>query len=290
MDTTPSTTSDTAPTETAQATQNSATAAKSAAKSIKGHERVRSLSDIYQTLVDGVKTYFEKNHFNTAVIGVSGGVDSALTLKIAVDALGAENVTGLLMPEMGLTKQENIDHAKALCEFLGVRNFLIPINEFVRNFSGLPWEPNKIARMNTKARIRTVIIYNYANANSALVLGTSNKSEILLGYGTKFGDLAADIEVIGDIYKTEVVALADHIGLPPEISHKVPSAELSAGQTDEQELGASYEDMDKVLQKLDLGVQGCIEHGLATPLVQLVFRRVKENKHKSTMPPVIKVP
>ena len=144
--------------------------------------------------------------------------------------------------------------------------------------------------MNNKARIRSVLLYSFANTNSALVLGTSNKSEILLGYGTKYGDLAADIEVIGDLFKTEVIQLADHIGLPPEIVNKAPSAELSPGQSDEQEIGASYEELDKVLSKLEMGSQGCIDHGLSAPLVQLVFRRVKENKHKREMPSVIKVP
>lgn len=258
-------------------------------KPIKSHARLSSQEDAYQKLVLGLKEYFEKNHFKRGVIGVSGGVDSALTLKIAVDALGAKNVTAILMPELGLTRQENIDHAKILCEFLGVEYHFQPINNFLRDFAVSPWQPGTLAQMNHKARIRAVLLYSFANTENTLVLGTSNKSELLLGYGTKFGDLAADVEVIGSLFKTEVIKLADHIGLPPEIVNKTPSAELTHDQTDEEEIGATYQDIDKVLMKLDLGMTGCIEHGLPATLVQLVFRRVEENEHKTKPPFVIKV-
>lgn len=255
---------------------------------IKAHVRVSNLDEIYGRLVAGVKTFFAEQNFKRGVLGLSGGVDSALTLKIAVDALGAENVTALIMPELGLTKDENVDHAKMLCEFLGVAYFNQPINQFVVDFKNLPWGPSTLASMNTKARTRTVLLYHYANSERALVLGTSNKSELLLGYGTKYGDLAADLEVIADLYKTEVIKLADHIGLPLEIVNKVPSAELAADQSDEAELGGSYAELDKVLAKLELGPEACIAHGLPGALVQSVFRRVAENKHKTQLPFVIK--
>ncbi|KKU78387.1 MAG: NH(3)-dependent NAD(+) synthetase [Candidatus Peregrinibacteria bacterium GW2011_GWA2_47_7] len=242
---------------------------------------------IYQKLVKGVKKYFEETHFKRGVLGLSGGVDSALTLKIAVDALGADNVTALIMPELGITKQENIDHAKVLCEFLGVVYHYQPINGMVSEFRMAPWSPSQLASMNTKARIRAVMLYSYANTDHALVLGTSNKSELLLGYGTKYGDLAADIEVIADLYKTEVIKLADHIGMPPEIVNKAPSAELAAGQTDEEEIGAPYQDLDKVLQRLDMGQEWCVSHGLPIALVQLVFRLFEQNRHKTELPHMI---
>lgn len=256
---------------------------------IKAHARMSSLDALYEKLVKGLGDYCAKHHFKRGVLGVSGGVDSALTLKIAADALGSENVTALIMPEIGLTKQENIEHAKILCQFLGTNCYYQPINNFLTDFGIVAWKPSSRAHMNTKARIRAVLLYHFANTENALVLGTSNKSEILLGYGTKYGDLAADVEVIGELFKTEVIALAEHIGLPPEIVYKTPTAELSAGQTDEEELGATYKDLDQVLVKLELGEQGCIEHGLSAPLVQAVFRRVAENKHKTEPPHVIKV-
>jgi NAD+ synthase len=221
-------------------------------------------------------------------MGLSGGVDSSLVLKIAVDALGAANVTVLMLPELGLTKQENIDHSKMLCKYFDVMAYYQPINNLLIDFHHTPWRPTPKAHMNTKARIRSVLIYNFANTENALVLGTSNKSEILLGYGTKYGDLAADVEVIGDLLKTDVIKLADYAGLPPEIVNKTPSAELSAGQTDEAELGATYADLDKVLRKIDLGQEECISQGLPPALVHIVFDRVKNNAHKTKMPEVIR--
>lgn len=251
------------------------------------HERGSKLEDIYAKLVLGLRGYFYKHHMKHGVLGLSGGVDSSLTLKIAVDALGGDNVTALLMPELGLTKQENIEHSKMLCEFLGVTYFYQPINNFLTDFRTVPWKGNKMAGMNTKARIRAVLLYHFANSENALVLGTSNKSEMLLGYGTKYGDMAADLEVIGDLYKTEVVKLADYAGLPLEIVNKTPSAELAAEQTDEAELGATYADLDKVLAKRDLGPEGCVAHGLPVTVVQLVFRRMQDNRHKTELPFVI---
>lgn len=246
-----------------------------------------SMEKIYRSIVLGLRKYFTDNHFKRAALGLSGGVDSSLTLKLAVEALGPEVITAFILPELGVTKQENTDHAKALCEFLGVEYYYQPINNFLLDFKVVPWKPGKLALMNTKARLRAVLLYSYANTQNAIVLGTSNKSELLLGYGTKYGDLAADIEVIGDLYKTEVIRLADYVGLPPEIVNKTPTAELDLGQTDEEELGASYQDLDKTLMRRELGLQGCVEHGLPLALVQNVFRRMEQNKHKTELPFVI---
>lgn len=261
---------------------------KSNATKIRRMSKADELDQMYEKLVGGLREYAENAGFERGVLGISGGVDSSLTLKIAVDALGAENITAIMMPQHGLTQEENIEHARLLCEFLGVNFINLAINPHISVFSAAPWKPSITALMNTKARIRTVLLYSYANTENALVLGTSNKSELLLGYGTKYGDMAADLEVLGDLLKTEVIALAQHAGLPPEIVEKTPTAELIAGQTDEQELGATYKDLDKVLAKLELGQTGCIEHGLPQPLVELVFKRVKQNAHKTTVPFVIK--
>ena len=207
--------------------------------------------NIYTKLVSQIKKYFDEAGFRKAVLGVSGGIDSALTLKLLVDALKPENITGLIMPEHGITKDENTSHAKALCRFLKVHTHVVPINKYLQYLTLLPWRPSALAQMNTKARIRAIILYNFSNTNNTLVVGTSNKSELLLGYGTKHGDLAADILPLGDLYKTDVYSLAEHIGLPQEIIEKAPSAELCKGQTDESDLGAKYEEIDKILQELE---------------------------------------
>ena len=254
-----------------------------------GLRALPTLTDFSLQITDGIKLYFQEQNFKKGVLGLSGGVDSALTLKLAVDALGAENITVLIMPELGLTKQENIDHAKALAAYFGVMAHYQPINTFLADYRLTAWKPNSLALMNAKARVRMTLLYSYANSENALVLGTSNRSELLLGYGTKFGDMACDLEVIGALYKTEVIALADYLGLPPEITHKTPSAELTDGQTDEEELGAPYQEMDKVLMKLNLGTEGCVEHGMPPPLVHKIFKRTEKNKHKTEMPFVIPV-
>lgn len=247
------------------------------------------METLSQQIINGLRRYMETARMKRGVLGMSGGVDSALTLKLAADALGAENVAALIMPELGVTRQENIDHAKALCEFLGVKFFYQPINNFLQDYKNLPWKPNELATLNTKARARMILLYNYANTERALVMGTSNKSEMLLGYGTKYGDFAADVEVIGALSKTEVYMIAEEVGIPPEIISKKPTAELSPGQTDEEDLGAPYIALDMILKNLSLGERRCIEKGMSEGLVHSVFRRVRRNKHKTQLPHVISV-
>ena len=201
----------------------------------------------YKRLIKGIKAYFKKSGFRKAVVGVSGGVDSALSLKLVADALGKGNVTGLLMPEKRLTKKVNVDDGVALCKKLGVKHHIAPINEFLIAYSSLPWKGSSIAEMNVRSRIRAVILYYYANTHSALVIGTSNKTEMELGYFTKYGDGAIDVEVIGSLYKSQVYALAEYLGLDASFLTKTPSAELFAGHTDEEEFGMTYKQIDAML-------------------------------------------
>jgi len=247
------------------------------------------MQEIYQKLIQGIKNYFEHSGTKRVVLGISGGLDSSLTLKLAVDALGTAKVTALSMPERGISSPINADHAKKLCLALGAEFYHVPINQFTESFKHLPWGTIPIANQNVKARLRMMILYHFANCHNALVLGTSNKSELLLGYGTKYGDLAADLEVIGDLYKEDVVKLADFIGLPREIIEKKPSAELYEGQTDAADLGASYQELDPILKKIDLGIENLIAQGMNAALVHDIFTRVEKNSHKTAMPPIIKI-
>lgn len=249
------------------------------------------MENTYARIVAEIKHYFKKSGFEKAVIGISGGVDSALALKLTVDALGHDNVTALMMPEKGISTEENHLHARTLCEFLRVEHHTISINKFLTDFLALPWKPNELAQINIKARIRMVVLYNFANTRNCLVIGTSNKTELALGYGTKYGDLAADIEVIGDLFKEEVYSLAQHVGLPDEFITKAPSAELYSGQTDEQELGMSYKEIDTILKQVEQGLSkdDLINKGINPNSVHKIFRLFEINKHKLSTPYLVRV-
>lgn len=245
---------------------------------------------VFKRLVKGIQEYFEKSNAKHAVIGVSGGLDSSVTLKLLVEAIGADNITAVLMPETGLTPELSMNHARKICEAWKVPYYYIQINDLVTEFNALPWKQSHTAHINTKARIRAMILYNLANTLNGLVIGTSNKSELMLGYFTKYGDGACDLEPLGDLFKSEVFKLASHIGIPEEIIAKKPSAELYMNQTDEKELGAPYEDLDKILLKIEEEEPEsmCIEKGLPPNLVHRLFRLNKETKHKRKMPVIIK--
>lgn len=247
------------------------------------------MHNIYTKLIAGIQKYFRLAGIEKAVIGVSGGVDSALCLKLVTDALGPDKVTGLLMPEKGVSSEENLRHAKALCEFLKVDYHVIFINKFLTDFISLPWQPNELAQINIKARIRMILLYNFANTDNALVIGTSNKTELAHGYVTKYGDLGADLELIGDLFKEEVYQMAEHVGLPDEFLTKTPSAELYPGQTDEEEIGLTYKEMDAVLKHLEKGLskEEVISKGINPNAVLKIFRLMELNRHKLVPPYII---
>lgn len=248
------------------------------------------MHNIYTKIIAEIQKFMKTTGIERVVIGVSGGIDSALCLKLLVDALGPSKVTALMMPEKGVTSEENTRHAKTLCEFLKVERFTIPINKFLMEMIVLPWKTNELAEMNAKARVRMMILYCFANTKNAIVVGTSNKTELALGYGTKYGDLGVDIDIIGDLLKEDVYKLSEHLGLPDEFLKKQPSAELYKGQTDEAELGMSYKEIDSVLKQIERGVSkdDIIGKGMNPNTVHKIFRLIELNKHKLTPPNIIK--
>jgi len=218
------------------------------------------------------------------VVGLSGGIDSATCLKLAVNALGKEKVTALIMPGKP-SREENIEDARGLAEDLGVETIEIEIEDTLDSFQqGLPFETGKEGLGNVRARTRMVYTYALANEKDLLVLGTGNRTEFLLGYFTKYGDGATDIAPLLDLYKTEVRQLAEHIGLDRRFIEKEPTAGLWEGQTDEEEIGASYEVMDEVLRLLvDQGYSPdrIVEKtGAETETVKDLQRMYKASVHK----------
>ncbi|HXG08027.1 MAG TPA: NAD+ synthase [Nitrososphaera sp.] len=196
-----------------------------------------------------ISDYVSKSSAKGLVIGLSGGLDSAVVLKLAVNALGPERVLGLVMPSDATPAQDTrdaVDHANSL----GVRYLIIDIGPLLRKYAEiLPWYDKK-TNGNLMARIRMNILYHHAGLNGYLVVGTSDKSELYLGYFTKFGDGAADLLPIAGLYKTEVRALARHLGIPEAIAEKKSSPRLWADHLAEKELGMDYETIDPVLRLL----------------------------------------
>jgi NAD+ synthase len=231
----------------------------------------------------------EESGVRGAVIGLSGGIDSSLTAYLAVEALGKENVLGLLLPEKGITSEQDIDDAMEVARILGIEHKLIEISSVLRSYSKVIVDFDKmniVANGNLKARTRMCILYYHANLMHRMVVGTGNKTEILLGYFTKYGDGGVDIEPIGCLYKTEVRRLARYMDIPAGIIDKTPTAGLWKGQTDEGELGVSYETADKILtmlvdEKKDVSA---VKKSYPADIVDQLAVRISSNEHKR-MPP-----
>lgn len=252
--------------------------------------------EVYNALIFGIRDYFRKNNFQNAVIGLSGGVDSSVSACLAANALGSKNVTGILLPDLCVTSKQNIEDAKNLAMKLKIKCYTIPINNLTQNFEkinqNLKFKKNIYAIANMKARARMVILYYLANLNNALVIGTSDKSEIALGYTTKYGDNAADILVIGDLWKTEVIDMGKFLGVPPSIFGKKSTPELVPGQTAEKELGASYDVLDRILKMYienDLSIDEIIGKGFDKRIVRNVVDRIRLNEHKRRTAMLIRV-
>lgn len=226
-----------------------------------------------------------------AVVGVSGGVDSALVCFLAAEALGPENVLAVRMPYR-TSSPESLEHAQLVIEATGVRSLTVEITPLVEPYFERFPDMDKRRRGNMMARARMMVLYDQSAAFGGLVVGTGNKTEILLGYSTLYGDSAYAINPIGDLYKTQVWQLAEAVGVPEVIVRKPPTADLWAGQTDEAELGFTYREVDQLLYLLvdrRYTPQECIEAGFAPDFVQAVVERVRRNHFKRLMPPIAKL-
>ncbi len=226
--------------------------------------------------------------FSRAVVGLSGGVDSALSCFLAAEALGPENVLAVRMPYK-TSAPDSLEHAQLVTEQTGVQSLTVPITEMVDPLVEEIPPADKVRRGNVMARARMIVLYDQSAAFKGLVVGTSNKTEILLGYTTQFGDAASALNPIGDLYKTQVRQLSRAMGVPEAIIAKPPTADLWIGQTDEGELGFTYEEVDKLMYLLvdqRYSPEDCVAEGFREDFVRGVIRRMQHSQFKR-LPPLI---
>ncbi|HLB70708.1 MAG: NAD+ synthase [Candidatus Methanoperedens sp.] len=224
-----------------------------------------------------------------AVIGLSGGVDSTLTAYLAAAAMGSENVLGLLLPEKEITSGQDIEDALDVVKILGIDYRLIEISDTLHSFSSIIRDFDNssiVANGNLKARIRMCMLYYHANLMHRMVIGTGNKTELLLGYFTKYGDGGVDIEPLGGLYKTQVRGLSRYMGVPSRIIEKIPTAGLWPGQKDEEELGVSYDMADRILAMIvdEKMVISAVKQIFPPDKVDRLAWLIKTNEHKRMLP------
>lgn len=259
------------------------------------------IQNIHDALVCGIRDYFSKLGFQQAVLGLSGGIDSALTAALAAEALGKENVTGILMPS-AYSSEHSIDDAVQLAENLGMQYLTVPIGSIYNGFATalqpvFSGKKEDVTEENLQARIRGTLLMAYSNKFGPVVLNTSNKSEAAVGYGTLYGDMCGGLAVLGDVYKMQVYELANYINrngeiIPKNSISKAPSAELRPNQTDQDSL-PPYDLLDAVLFDYiegSLGPEDLIKKGHNRQLVERIVRLVNLNEYKRYQtPPILRV-
>jgi NAD+ synthase len=238
-----------------------------------------------------IRSEITRSGFDRAILGISGGLDSAVSCYLAAEALGAENVLAMRMPYQS-SSPDSLEHAQMVIDTLGVKTMTLPITEMVEPlFKRFP-EMSQVRRGNIMARARMIILYDQSESFHGLVVGTGNKTEILLGYSTIYGDSACAINPLGDLYKTQVRQLAKDLGVPGVIIEKAPSADLWFGQTDEGELGFTYEEVDRLLYLLvdqRYNPEDCIEAGFNRNFVEKVVAKIRQSHYKRVLPPIAKL-
>ncbi|MBY8999303.1 MAG: NAD+ synthase [Candidatus Heimdallarchaeota archaeon] len=254
---------------------------------------IENYAEIIELATQFIRDEISNSHTKGVVIGLSGGIDSAIIAYLASNALGKDKVALVHLPEEELDIIHTND-AQSIADDLDILLRTINISPMLNGaFQLLPdVEDNPLAKGNLKARIRAIILYSIANLENRLVVGTSNKSEISIGYGTKFGDLAADIWPIGQLYKTEVYEIARKLGVNDKIITKPPTAGLWKGQTDEKEIGISYEKLDRFLIGLESnGIEEVLIKELQLVKEQSIrIKKLIENsQHKRRMPKTLQI-
>jgi NAD+ synthase len=238
-----------------------------------------------------IRTEITRVGFKKAVINLSGGIDSALSCYLAAEAMGPENVLAIRLPYR-TSSPESLEHAQLVIDALGVQSLTVEITDMVEPlFARFP-EMDSMRKGNIMARERMIVLYDQSAAFNGLAVGTGNKTEILLGYTTLYGDSANALNPIGDLYKTQVRQLSRDLGVPQPIMDKAPSADLWVGQTDEGELGFTYAAVDELLYLLvdeRYTPEECIQAGYAENFVRKVVEKIRRNQFKRILPPIAKL-
>ncbi len=236
------------------------------------------------TLIEKLKAHFAVSGKQKAVLGLSGGVDSALVLTLCAEALGAKNVYTYYLPyfENATDRQQTESWAKLVGAQFEVYSIQKPVDALCE--AAGKWD--SVARGNFMARTRMALLYFHARQHQALVVGTGNKSELRTGYFTKYGDGGVDVLPIGNLYKTEVWQMARDLGVPSHFIDKPPSAGLWEGQTDESEMGITYRELDELLELLETRPNAAVQK-FGDDKVKLVLERMQLGEHKLKMPPVL---
>ena len=248
-----------------------------------------------EVIIGFIRSQMEQTGFERLVVGLSGGVDSATVAYLAARAIGADNLLAVRMPYRTSSEASETDAVRVV-DALGCRTERVEITPMVDPMLELIADGDEgalnVRRGNVMARQRMIVLYDRSAVFDALVIGTSNKTESLLGYGTLHGDMAAALAPIGDLYKTQLRAVARELGVPEEVVAKPPSADLWPGQTDEGELGRSYDSLDRALFALvdrRWTIDRCVAAGLSRELVEWVAQRVARMEFKRQLPPVAKL-
>jgi NAD+ synthase len=238
-----------------------------------------------------IDTELHRTGLNDLVLGLSGGIDSAVAAYLAAQAIEPARIHACLMP-FRTSSDDSLVDARSVVDDLGIDSETIDISPLVDGFEKTAGKVDRLRLGNVMARARMTVLYDRSAAHSALVLGTSNKTELLLGYGTLHGDMASALNPIGDLYKTQLRRLAEHLGVPESIRTKPPSADLWPDQNDEDDLGFSYDEVDRLLALLidaRTSRATAIEAGFSPELIDGVTRRIVRSQFKRTLPVIAKI-